>query len=163
MTTQTIEGADVSRGRMMIRRATAEDIPAIVTMAQTFAASPLYAAHVTVSVPHLTRLIASFLVNEDALALIAARDDGSLVGMIGMLICEHPVSGQRVATELAWWVDADTRGVGLGVKLLRAAEAWAAERGAEAMQMGAPTERVGEFYQAMGYARVETSYQRRLG
>jgi hypothetical protein len=36
-------------------------------------------------------------------------------------------------------------------------------RGAKTLQMIAPTERVGQFYDRMGFTRIEMSYQKELG
>jgi len=60
-----------------------------------------------------------------------------------------------------WWVTPGQRGD--GVRLLRAAESWAIERGAKTLQMIAPTERVGQFYARMGFTRADISYQKELG
>ena len=81
--------------------------------------------------------------------------------MFAAFIFEHPISGKKTASEVAWWVDPSARG-SIGIALLRRAEAWAKTTGAVRMQMVAPNERVGEFYRRVGYEKAETAWSRRL-
>jgi len=107
----------------------------------------------------LARVTTDLLANPEA-AVFVAEHDGALVGMLAMLVYPHPFSGERLASEVVWFTDPQKRGD--GVRLLKAAEVWARAHGATVIQMIAPTEKVGAFYQAVGYVPVETSYQRRL-
>jgi hypothetical protein len=79
--------------------------------------------------------------------------------MIGIVAYRHPLSGVPTAGEVMWWLDPSARGGGLA--LLRHAERWAAETGAEQIQMIAPAAnaRVGRLYARRGYRPLETSYQ----
>jgi hypothetical protein len=63
------------------------------------------------------------------------------------------------AGELMWYMDPAARGGGLA--LLARAERWAAEMGAQQIQMIAPATnpRVGRLYEHRGYRALETSYQ----
>ena len=65
-----------------------------------------------------------------------------------------------MAGEVVYWVDEDARGA--GVRLLKAAEAWGRAHGAAFMQMISPNPRVDTFYERMGYAPVERTFQRAL-
>jgi GNAT superfamily N-acetyltransferase len=85
---------------------------------------------------------------------------GIVVGMLGLLIFTHPFSGEKVASELFWWVEPDSRGDGL--ELMRRAENEARARGAQRMQMIAPNEAVARIYRRKGYEYVESTYQRKL-
>lgn len=143
----------------MIRRATEQDVDAIVALGREMVATTGY--HVFVGfdearVAHVTR---DLIANPDA-ALFVAERDGLVTGMLAMLVYAHPFSGDRIAGEVVWFMDPAKRGD--GVRLLKAAEAWAKTTDAVAVQMIAPTERVGDFYRAVGYAPVETAYQRRV-
>jgi len=111
--------------------------------------------------PDRIRGIVDRLISGPDSAVFVARRNSRLVGVIGVWVHEHPLSGDRVAAELFWWVDTNARGK-LGLRLLNAAEAWAKEREATAMQMIAPTERVGRVYRRRRYAPLETIYQRAL-
>jgi GNAT superfamily N-acetyltransferase len=145
----------------MIRRATADDVPAIVAMAERFVASTPYQAHLAVSAPHVAALAEQLFASPDGVVFLAEKN-GTPVGMLGVLIYPHPVSGQRIASEMVWWVEPEHRGGTAGVRLLKQAEAWAAAHQAIAMQMIAPTAKVGQFYEAIGYVPMETSYMRTL-
>ena len=147
---------------MTIRHATVADTAAVLVMAKAFATSPVYAQVLTLSEPHIVTLLATAIENEDALALVAEGRDGMLVGMLVLNVFEHPMSGERVASELVWWVDPSARGGRAAMRMLTFAEGWARDRGAAVLQMIAPSRRVEEFYEATGYTAVERSYQRRL-
>ena len=143
----------------MIRRATEEDTGRLVEMGRRFVAETAYRDLIAVQPEKLAGVITTMLANPEAVVLVSGLD-ATLTGMIALLVYDHPYSGERMAFEAVWWVEPEARGD--GVRLLRAAEQWARERGAIAMQMVAPNERVGNLYARLGYAPVETSYQRSL-
>lgn len=142
----------------MIRHATLADVPRIVEMAERFFALSEYRELMTGSPVHLAAFAERLLAQNDATILVA--DAQGVVGMLAIYVFEHPYSGERVASELVWWVEPEQRGA--GVRLLRAAEQWAAAQGAKVLQMIAPNARVGEFYAKAGYVPVETTFQRRV-
>jgi GNAT superfamily N-acetyltransferase len=144
----------------MIRPATMQDTTRLVEMARRFVAETAYAPLVSVSEPQLTATV-DWVLSQGALFVATAGD--ALVGMIAVLpLFAHPVSGERVASELCWWVEPEHRNGSAAVRLLHAAETWAREQGAVVFQMVAPNQRVEDFYQAMGYDRVEVAYQKRV-
>lgn len=142
----------------MIRRATVEDTPRLLEMGQRFAMETEYRDLIAINQERLSSFIETTLANPESCVLVSGSDD--LTGMIALLTYDHPFSGERTAFEVVWWVDPEARGD--GVRLLRGAETWARERGIRKMQMVAPNERVGALYRRLGYAPVETSYQRSL-
>lgn len=143
----------------MIRRATLDDMPRLLAMGQRFASETEYRDLITIRPGPLAVAIRSILGNPDGATFVSGTD-ATLTGMIAVLAYDHPFSGERTAFEVVWWVDPEARGDGL--RLLRAAEGWAREQGIRKMQMVAPNERVGALYRRLGYAPVETSYQRSL-
>ena len=143
----------------MIRKALPADMDRLVAMGQRFASETEYSAFVTVDPARVAHSIVQVASSPDGVVLVSGSD-ASLTGMIAMLAYDHPYSGERTAFELEWWVEPEARGD--GVRLLRAAEDWAREVGATKMQMVAPNGRVGALYSRLGYAPVETSYQRSL-
>lgn len=147
---------------MVIRHATLEDVPPLVAMAMTFGASSEYAVHLALSEAHIRALIERAITDDTRLALVAEGRDGQLVGMLVLVAVEHPMSGELVASELAWWVNPTARGGRAAFRLLAEAEQWAKARGAVAMQMVAPNARVEALYEAVGYVPVERAYQRRF-
>lgn len=145
---------------MLIRPAREDDLPDIVRMAQAFVEGTSYQQVLTVQPVLVGKLAQTLIQNPDALALIAEDEDGARVGMLGMITIPHPLSGERLAMEVVWWVDEHARGG--GVKLMKAAEAWARAQGCAAIQMIAPSPRVAKLYEFLQYRQVEVAYQKRL-
>lgn len=143
----------------MIRQATTEDSERIIEMGKRFVEGTSYKEIISINPSRLEAAISHVIANPDGVVLVSGPETDP-TGMIAMLTYDHPFSGARTAFEIVWWVDPEARGD--GVRLLRAAEEWARSRGATAVQMVAPNERVGSFYRRLGYAPVEMSYQRSL-
>ena len=143
----------------MTREATKADIQKIVDMGARFIGETGYKTQIPQNPVKMRCLVEQLIDAENGLLLVHERN-GAVDGMIGVMAFEHPMSGEMVASEMFWWVEPEARGS--GVKLLRLAEAWAHTRGATKMMMIAPTDKVGEFYERVGYERVETTYQRRM-
>jgi len=129
-------------------------------MARTFIRDTAYAAHVAENPAQLRAFVDRLLASDDGDIFVAVRDDRP-IGLIALWVFDHPYSGERVASELVWWVNPDARG-SAGVRLLRRAEQWARAQGAAVLQMIAPNDRVAAFYVGCGYTFVESSYARRL-
>lgn len=142
-----------------IRHATAEDIPEAVRMGLAFRRQ--YAAHLREN-PEQMALIAEYLLDPPHALLVAVRPGGSVCGMLGLLVFDHPLSGDRTAGELFWWTDADARNAGAGLQLLDAAEAWAREQGVVVMQMVAlaTNPSVTELYARRGYVARDQVFER---
>lgn len=141
----------------MIREATPLDVPALVAMGREFLATSDYHA-LLLDNPDQMAALATQLIAADLGVVLVADHDGTLTGMIGVLVTAHHLSAEPVAMEAFWWSSTP----GDGVRLLRASEAWARDCGAVAMQMVAPSERVGALYARMGYDLIERGYMRRL-
>jgi GNAT superfamily N-acetyltransferase len=145
--------------RAQIRQAAAEDLERILEMALRFVSETKYRGLIEISPEALTKTVCALAANPDG-AIFVSEAEEHITGMIALLVFDHPYSGVRTASEMVWWVEPESRGVGL--RLLDAAEEWARGGGAEIMQMVAPTEAIGRLYERLGYKPVETSYQRRL-
>lgn len=143
----------------MIRRATDADVPRLVEMGRAFLAGTRYAGAIRENPAQMAETAAGLIASEAGELLVAERG-GQVVGMIGLLLYTHPLSGDRVASELFWWVDPDHRGQ--GIALLRAGERWARACGAVALQMIAPSDDVERLYERLGFVRIEAQYQRGL-
>jgi len=86
-----------------------------------------------------------------------------LVGMLGIIVALHPVTGRPYADELAWWVNPAHRRGRVGPALLGRGEQWARQMGASMLKMVAPVDTdVGRYYRKHGYDAVETAYVKRL-
>lgn len=146
---------------MEIRAARTADIPALVAMGMRFATSDAYKDLLGGTPACIQRLVERVMADPGSAALVA-DSDGVLVGMMGLTSYVQPMSGELIATEIVWWVDLDRRGSTAGLRLLKAAEAWARGMGATRLQMIAPTDHVAQFYERVGFTRVEIHYQRTL-
>lgn len=144
------------------RRATLADVAPIRAMFEQFVSSTKYERYVGNDPEYSTGLIERLIASSDDAAIFVADCDGQVVGMFAVFVFQHPMSGRRVATEAFWWLDPAHRGY--GVYLLRKAERWARERGAWCLSMMAPSDkpRVAQIYEALGYERVEITYQKAL-
>ena len=68
-----------------------------------------------------------------------------------------------VASEIAWWVEPDMRGTGLGQELLEGFEYWAKEKaGCKLVTMVSLDETLGKFYEKNGYKLYERAYMKDL-
>ncbi len=128
-------------------------------MGMRFLAETIYRRFMTGKPEQIAATIAQLLSSPNGTILVS-DDDGHITGMIGVLIFDHPFSGERTASDVAWWVDPEARGH--GIRLLHAAEEWARENGAKNMVMVAPDTRVGGIYARLGYTPIELSYQKGL-
>jgi GNAT superfamily N-acetyltransferase len=142
-----------------IRPATLSDIQALLVMGQRFGVTSGYSRWVPHN-PTQLRALAERLITEATGVLLVVERAGALVGMIGVVLFPHHLSGALTAGELFFWVSPEHRGV--GVRLLRHAEAWARDHGATMMQMVAPTEDVERLYAHLGYERLEVAYVKEL-
>lgn len=144
---------------MIIREATLEDVPAAARMGVHFLAGTRYRVFAS-SEAALSALI--HLVLEHGVGFVA-EVDGTLVGMLGLLVGPHPLTGERYADEVCWWTEPGARGLGAGPRLLKAAEEWSLHAELDMIKMVAPEGTdVGRFYLRHGYEAVETAYMKRL-
>src|SRR5262245_59761593 len=144
----------------MIRAATLEDVPRLVEMGRQFREETEYRDLILDNPAQMQAMAERLVGGPDSVVLVA--DNGTtLVGMIGLLLYPHHLSGEATVGEVMWWQHQEQRGA--GVRLLREAERWAVEQGAVKMQMIAPSARIGAFNAKRGYRLMEWAYQKDLG
>lgn len=144
-----------------VREATLEDVAPIQAMFEEFVRTSQYARYVGNDPEYSAGLIERLITLEDGTIFVVQAEDG-LIGMFGLMIFHHPMSNERVSTEVFWWLNPGRRGY--GVYLLRRAERWAREHGARRLSLMQPFDkpRVGEIYFAEGYSPVEVVHQKDL-
>jgi GNAT superfamily N-acetyltransferase len=143
------------------RQAGAEDVPELVAMLRQFVTSTRYRKYVGEN-PEALRGFLLGIIEHPTAAIFVSERAHRVTGMIGVLGCVHPMSGEKCVSELFWWLNPAERGA--GAWLLRRAEKWALHYGATSIQMAAPVDkpRVAETYAALGYEPMETSFHKRL-
>lgn len=144
----------------VIRHASASDTEALIALGLAFVRDSPYTAHVAENPEQIGKVIAFLLAQPNSTILVAERD-GAVIGLIGLAMVPHLWSGVLTVSELAYYVHPDHRGT-VGIRLLKAAEAWAGASGAKAMQMIAPSAEVGRFYERLHYRPLETNYEKRI-
>jgi GNAT superfamily N-acetyltransferase len=154
-----------------IRAATMEDIPQIVEMAERFYPESPYPA-IYGDMPKAQAaglaIVAMQGLADSGIApgvMLVAEQDGVLIGMLCCHIDPATFTPAVIAAELVWWVEPEHRGGMTAVRLLRAGETAARERGATVFNMAAlatsPAE-AREILKRLGYAPTHTVYTKRL-
>jgi len=153
MTTATLTAAPT------IRAATEADVSRLMEMGQRFQRETVYCRGTAWDVDQMGKTARGLIAAEDGLLLVATRDE-VVIGMFGALIFTHPITAERTAAEVFFWVEPESRGY--GVRLLRRAEQWAERHGAARMQMIAPSPEIETFYRRLGYRALEVTYDKAL-
>lgn len=146
---------------MIVRKATREDIPRIVEMAERFYATTPYAEHVPMAKESAAGL--AILTMESGVMLVAECGEG-VVGMVCLYVDQFTFNINRtVAHELAYWIEPEHRGGMLAARILKAIEAACLELGVDWIHMAhLPTspEMTGRLYERFGYSVSGTNYMK---
>lgn len=137
----------------MIREATTADIPELLALGEAMHAESRY-ARMAWCTPKVCGLMDMLLATDDGLVLVAERDGVTIGGFMGM-VQEHFFSRDKVAVDLALFVEPSKRGGVVAARLLRAYVGWARARGAAMVQAGITTgvhvEQSARLYEAVGF------------
>lgn len=153
--------------RAGIREATLDDAPRLVEMATRFLLETRYGAMfdnraTPVTIGGLVEQVLRFgaiFVAEVTVPYADGSSETKLIGMLAIVVVPHPLTGLAYADEIAWWVEPEHRGGSIGPHILRSAETWARQKGANMVKLVAPAgSRVGTFYERVGYQAVETAF-----
>lgn len=144
---------------MTLRTATEADTVEIERMAARFLSDEgPYFGRFTATAGAVGRLLRAMLL-PTGFSLVLEQAPGRLVGMFGAFVFLHPITGQLVGSELCWWVEPEVRGASrLAAEMPKQAIAWARLAGAEWFEMIAPNERLGVFYEKLGFERSDIHY-----
>lgn len=149
---------------MILRQATIEDLPALSECAREF-----YSASKFLHEFHIERFCetwAALLSGGTGVIFIVTEGD-EIKGTIGGVAYPEPYSFDLICQEFFLFVKESARG-GFGMlKLYRAFEAWARDKGCSQIRMGhlqdSMPERLHDVYLKLGYVHVETAYAKQLG
>lgn len=151
---------------MLIRRAVADDIPALIRMGAAFHSKTNYAALIQFDENTVVPLFHRLIANADAVLLVAEGESG-VCGMAAALCYSHWWNRHHLTgQELFWWVDEEKRGGSAGLKLFRGLESWALERGLKTFTMASTTnlapESLRRFYERHGYHGWDVNYTKEI-
>lgn len=148
----------------MIREATIKDYAFVEKMATQFIETADHESRIGISPDKDTvmKLIVGMISDKDKVFLI---EEGK--GMIGGGLLPWAYNNDSmVAHELCWWVDPEIRGGTTGVRLFKAFEQWAKDKGVKALMMASipwlKGEKVNTMYKKSGLVLLETSYGRAI-
>ena len=134
------------------------DLPEIADMSMKFMATTGYASYSDRET--IEKLIERLILGEQNEKIIIFQPGvGFLAG------CAAPfLFGQHLlATEIAWWVEPDKRGSGIGAEFLSAFEYWAKEKaGCTMLSMVCLDDKLSRFYEDKGYKLYERAYMKVL-
>lgn len=145
----------------MIRPATHDDIPTLVTLAERMHAESRYAA-MSFDVDKMARTFAALI--DGAGCLLVAEHDGEVVGGLAGWCAEHFFSREKVAGDYGVFVPPERRGGLVAARLLRAFVAWAREQGVAdrwiqpGITTGVHQQATEQLYRAIGFVPVGTVF-----
>jgi GNAT superfamily N-acetyltransferase len=140
----------------MIREAIEDDIPEMVKMGEDFITSTSYKDVLSFNETQLATMMRRLIDTETGLLMVA--ESSHIKGGIGMVVYRHPMSDELVSSEAFWWINKEDRSGFDAVRLVLKAEEWVKSKGARWAHMVAPDEKVGKFYERLGYTPLEMHY-----
>lgn len=152
---------------MKIRRATQDDLPALVAYGEKFWEFTRYKQvdEIPYCAESVERLCTGLLTGIGVGYILVVDVDDEVKGF-GICVTTPLIWNQKygVSGELAYYLDEELRGSGAGIKLLKAMEKYAIKRGCHYMAMISMDHSmdVGPLYEKLGYVRTETTYTKRL-
>ena len=141
----------------MIREAFQSDLGALIALARQFDAASQYGEWDAFTGSVVQDMLQDML--DDPMSRIFVTDDRQAA--IGVTLAPSLKSGALMRLERFWYADPSKRGVGM--RLYRAADAWATAQGAEIRSLVCPWKapEVRALYERMGYEPVEITWVKR--
>lgn len=148
---------------MTLRLASIDDTETFLRMARAFHESSPYSG-IEFSQDRILSLYLSGLENPQEIITILSEQDGQVRGMICGLCNSPPFSDEKVATELAWWMDEEYRGSKDSLLLFKAYEDWAVRVGCSLVQMAllSNSPDLTKIYERSGYTMTERTFLKEL-
>jgi L-amino acid N-acyltransferase YncA len=146
----------------MIRAGTEKDITELLVLAKDFYEVSGYADHVPYDYASCAE---RFIIAIDQGLCFVCEKDAQIVGFV--IGASAPCIFNKnylMGVELAWWVTPDYRGSTVGIKLLKAIESAAKDRGVKIWSMicleSQEPEKVSDMYSRMDYVATERTFTR---
>lgn len=139
----------------MIRNATLQDIPALVSLGWLMHEESIYAPF-DYDTEKVSKMIEALVTTRFGIALVAEQDGTVIGGMIGTVV-EHWFGSDTVASDLALFIDPQHRAGRTGLKLIKRYIETAQEKGASQIMLanstGYQSDRVANLFESMGFKR----------
>ena len=147
-----------------IRQAHIDDVPVLAMMGEKFYQYSAFKNYVPYDVESAASKLAQLLLS--GFLYVAEHDeDGIIAGLAGTMTTMWCNNSLPVASELAWWVEEKHRKSPVGIRLYKAFEKWAYERGVYTVIMSdliiddnAPAEKL---FKKLGFSVVERGHIKR--
>jgi GNAT superfamily N-acetyltransferase len=146
---------DGGNGRIAIRPANIGDIPEMISIGREMLDDEM--PFITHNPDYMQRYFASFIDGENMLALVL-EIEGTVAGFLMAMVFPSALSGELVGMKSSWVM----RHRGQGMDLMRAAETWAASKGAKKLLASLPGEVPRKVMERMGYKSIEINYLKDL-
>ena len=144
-----------------IRQAHIDDVPVLAMMGEKFYQYSAFKDYVPYDAESAASKLAQLLLT-GFLYVAEHNEDGVIATLAGTMNTLWFNNGLPVATELAWWVEEKHRKSPVGIRLYKAFEKWAFDRGVTTITMSdliikdqAPTDKL---FKKMGYSVVERAH-----
>lgn len=140
----------------MIRPATVDDLPAILSLSKSLHSESRYQS-LPYSGTKFGELLHRLIDSPDGMVAVAERD-GRVIGTIAAIISEHYFADAIISYELGLYVDKPYRGTLAGYRLAKEYITWARSKNVDQIDMGITTgineERTGRMYERLGLRHV---------
>lgn len=140
----------------MIRNATKDDLDDLIVLGREMHQESRFS--VMNFSEEKVRTILGNLIDDPNGCLLVSEVDGVVIGGFAGFIAEHYFSTDRLATDLALFINRADRGGMSAARLLRAFVKWAKQNGASLIQVGVTTgvhlEQTTKLYNALGFKTV---------
>jgi GNAT superfamily N-acetyltransferase len=142
----------------MIRPATEADLPRLIELGEAMHAESRYCS-MQFDTEKVGALLAGLL--KTGFVIVSVKDGRIIGGFVGM-ISEHWFSREKLATDLALFIEPDARGGTTAWRLVDAFLDWAHLNGAKCIDIGVNTgvhtDRTAQLYERLGGQRVGLLY-----
>lgn len=151
----------------MIRAATNDDVPRMVELGELMHAESPRWSRLSYDRGKVAALLADLIASPEGFAWVACDESGGVVGGLIAFIGEHWSSRDRVAQELALFVEQNKRGALCAARLIAVADAWAEGCGVKWLEAGTSSgvapERTTQLYEHLGFTRCAIGLERTYG
>lgn len=139
---------------MKLRAATLHDLDALHALGQAMHAESPRFSQLTYDAGKVDALLRNAVHDSRYFTLVAAEEDGEIIGAFVGFMMEHWCSTDQVAQDISIFVRPDRRGGILAARLAKAFIYWAQDRGAKQIVLGISTgvkvEETAKLYKSLG-------------